>query len=79
MASPARISSARIPNVVHSVRLAAGEMVRSMAEARDLVLRGGIDVIQADVSLSGGITGCRRLAGLADLMTEDARDQLGIF
>jgi L-alanine-DL-glutamate epimerase-like enolase superfamily enzyme len=49
------------------VRLAAGEMVRSMAEARDLVLRGGIDVIQADVALSGGITGCRRLAGLADL------------
>ena len=31
------------------------------------MLRGGIDVIQPDVVLSGGIGGCRRLAALADL------------
>jgi L-alanine-DL-glutamate epimerase-like enolase superfamily enzyme len=49
------------------VRLAAGEMVRSAGEARDLVLRGGIDVLQSDVVLAGGIGGCRRLAALADL------------
>jgi D-galactarolactone cycloisomerase len=49
------------------IRLAAGEMVRSQAEARDLVLRGGIDVLQTDVVLAGGIGGCRRLAALADL------------
>lgn len=49
------------------IRLAAGEMVRSAAEARDLVLRGGIDVVQTDVVLSGGIGGCRRIAALADL------------
>jgi D-galactarolactone cycloisomerase len=49
------------------IRLAAGEMVRSAAEARDLVLRGGIDVVQTDVVLSGGIGGCRRVAALADL------------
>jgi len=50
-----------------SLRLAAGEMVRSAQEARDLVVRGGVDVIQTDVVLSGGISGCRRIAALADL------------
>jgi L-alanine-DL-glutamate epimerase-like enolase superfamily enzyme len=49
------------------LRLAAGEMVRSAHEARDLVVRGEVDVIQTDVVLSGGISGCRRLAALADL------------
>jgi D-galactarolactone cycloisomerase len=49
------------------VRLAAGEMVRSLAEARDLVLRGGVDVVQNDVVLAGGIGGCKRVAALADL------------
>jgi len=50
-----------------TLRLAAGEMVRSQAEARDLVVRGGVDVIQTDVVLAGGIGGCRRVAALADL------------
>ena len=49
------------------LRLAAGEMVRSAHEARDLIVRGGVDVIQTDVVLSGGISGCRRVAALADL------------
>jgi L-alanine-DL-glutamate epimerase-like enolase superfamily enzyme len=49
------------------VRLAAGEMARTAAEARDLVLRGGVDVVQTDVVLAGGIGGCRRIAALADL------------
>jgi L-alanine-DL-glutamate epimerase-like enolase superfamily enzyme len=51
-----------------SLRIAAGEMVRGAHEARDLILRGGVDVIQTDVVLSsGGIGGCRRLAALAEL------------
>ncbi len=49
------------------LRLAGGEMVRNLAEARDLVLRGGIDVLQPDVVLSGGIGGCRRIAALAEM------------
>jgi L-alanine-DL-glutamate epimerase-like enolase superfamily enzyme len=49
-----------------SVRLAAGEMVRTAGEARDLVLRGRIDVLQCDVLFCGGFTGSRRLAELAD-------------
>jgi L-alanine-DL-glutamate epimerase-like enolase superfamily enzyme len=44
------------------IRIAAGEMVRSLAEARDLVERGGVDVVQPDVVLSGGISGTRRVA-----------------
>jgi D-galactarolactone cycloisomerase len=50
-----------------SLRLAAGEMVRESHQARDLVLRGGVDVIQPDVVLAGGIGGARRIAALADL------------
>ena len=50
-----------------ALRIAAGEMVRGLHEARDLVLRGGVDVIQPDVVLAGGLGGCRRIAGLADL------------
>jgi D-galactarolactone cycloisomerase len=50
-----------------SLRIAAGEMVRTAAQARDLVLRGGVDVVQPDVVLAGGIGGCRRIAALADL------------
>jgi L-alanine-DL-glutamate epimerase-like enolase superfamily enzyme len=41
--------------------------VRGLHEARDLLLRGGVDVIQPDVVLAGGIGGCRRIAALADL------------
>ena len=47
------------------VRIAAGEMVRTAAEARDLVLRGKVDVVQTDVVLTGGITGGRRVSELA--------------
>ena len=50
-----------------SLRIAAGEMVRGLHEARDLVLRGGVDVVQPDVVLAGGIGGCRRIAALAGL------------
>lgn len=49
------------------IRLAGGEMVRNLHEARDLVLRGGIDVLQPDVVLTGGIGGCRRIAALAEM------------
>jgi L-alanine-DL-glutamate epimerase-like enolase superfamily enzyme len=49
------------------LRLAAGEFVRGAHEARDLVLRGGLDVVQTDVVLVGGIGGCRRIAAMADL------------
>ncbi len=43
------------------IRIAAGEMVRSLGEACALVERGGVDVVQPDVVLSGGMTGARRI------------------
>src|SRR5436305_1679832 len=54
----ALVASTRVP-------IAAGEMVRQEHEARDLLIRGGIAVIQCDVLFCGGIGGCRRIAGLA--------------
>jgi L-alanine-DL-glutamate epimerase-like enolase superfamily enzyme len=50
-----------------SLRIAAGEMVRDAAAARDLIVRGGVDLIQPDVVLAGGIGGARRIAAVADL------------
>jgi L-alanine-DL-glutamate epimerase-like enolase superfamily enzyme len=50
----------------NDLRIAAGEMVRSAAEARALVLQGGVDVVQTDVVLAGGIEGSRRIAEVAD-------------
>jgi D-galactarolactone cycloisomerase len=50
-----------------NVRLAAGEMARSAHEIRDLVTHGGVDIVQPDAVLAGGIGGCRRLAAHADL------------
>jgi D-galactarolactone cycloisomerase len=49
------------------LRLAAGEMVRAAHEARELVLRAGVDVIQCDAVLAGGFGGCRRIAAVADV------------
>lgn len=49
------------------IRIAAGEMVREAADARDLALRGLVDVVQADVLFVGGLGGCRRIAALCDL------------
>lgn len=47
------------------VRVAAGEMTRSMHELYDLILQGAVDVVQPDAALTGGITGLRRIATLA--------------
>jgi L-alanine-DL-glutamate epimerase-like enolase superfamily enzyme len=44
------------------IRIAAGEMLRRVGEATDLVVRGRVDVLQADVLFVGGFGGCRALA-----------------
>ena len=50
----------------NGLRIAAGEMARTTAEARDLVLRGGVDIVQTDVVLAGGVEGSRRVAAIAE-------------
>jgi D-galactarolactone cycloisomerase len=50
------------------LRLAAGEMVRHPHEARDLLIRGSVDVVQCDVLFTGGIGGCRQIAAAAELL-----------
>lgn len=47
------------------IRVAAGEMVRTEAEARGLLTTGAVAVVQPDVVLSGGIVGAGRVARLA--------------
>lgn len=45
-----------------SLRIAGGEMTRELYEFRDIIEERAFDVVQPDVALVGGITGCRRLA-----------------
>src|SRR6185295_8390758 len=47
------------------VRIAGGELDREMAELRDLIAEGCVDVLQPDAVSVGGITGLRRVAALA--------------
>lgn len=47
------------------VRIAGGEMVRTLEESHDLIRSGAFDVVQNDVVLAGGITGAIRVAGWA--------------
>ena len=47
------------------LRIAGGEMTRELYEFRDLITEGCLDVLQPDVALTGGITGCRRVAVMA--------------
>ncbi|TDK34518.1 mandelate racemase/muconate lactonizing enzyme family protein [Rhizobium deserti] len=44
-----------------SVRIAGGEMTRELSDFRGIIEERAFDVIQPDVALVGGITGCRRL------------------
>jgi L-alanine-DL-glutamate epimerase-like enolase superfamily enzyme len=47
------------------MRIAGGEMVRSLGETERLVTRGAFDVVQNDVVLAGGFTGAGRVASWA--------------
>ena len=47
------------------VRIAGGEMTRELYEFRDLITEGCLDVLQPDVALVGGITGCQRVGHMA--------------
>jgi L-alanine-DL-glutamate epimerase-like enolase superfamily enzyme len=49
------------------LRIAGGELNRELAELRDLVVEGCLDVIQPDVVSVGGITGLQKIAHLAAL------------
>jgi D-arabinonate dehydratase/D-galactarolactone cycloisomerase len=42
------------------------DSLTSRYEARDLIVRGGIRIVQPDVCRAGGITECKRIAELAD-------------
>ena len=44
------------------VRIAGGEMVRSLAETRRLVMSGAFDVVQNDVVLAGGLVGAIKVS-----------------
>jgi D-arabinonate dehydratase/D-galactarolactone cycloisomerase len=44
----------------------ASDLVYNRWQVRDLLRAGGVDVVQPDLCRAGGITGCRRVAELAD-------------
>jgi len=44
----------------------ASDLVYNRWQVRDLLRAGGVDVVQPDLCRAGGITGCKRIAELAD-------------
>jgi L-alanine-DL-glutamate epimerase-like enolase superfamily enzyme len=48
------------------LEVAAGEYIFTLDDARQLLSRGTVDVLQADVTRCGGITGFLKIAGLAE-------------
>lgn len=48
------------------VRIAGGEMLSELHPFRELLQRGGLDVVQPDVTFSGGILASRKIAALAE-------------
>ena len=59
--------AARLPDTGPERIAVPGERGGPAFEARDLIVRGGVDVVQPDAVLAGGLGGCRRIAALADL------------
>lgn len=51
-----------------TIPLAAGQSEGRMAHFRDMMLAGGIDVIQPNVGVAGGITQCVKIAALAQAL-----------
>lgn len=48
------------------VRIAGGEMLAELHPFRELLQRGGLDIVQPDATLSGGILTSRKIAVLAE-------------
>ncbi len=49
-----------------TVRIAGGEMLSDLPGFRELISRGGLDVVQPDVALSGGILMSRKISIIAE-------------
>lgn len=55
----------------HGCEIAAGEYAFTLDDARRLLASGAVDVLQADVSRCGGVTGFLRIASLCDAFHVD--------
>jgi len=56
----------------------ASDTVFNRWQVRDLLLAGGIDVVQPDVCRAGGLTECKRIAELADAFGKAATPHVSI-
>ena len=56
----------------------ASDLVYNRWQVRDLLLAGGVDVVQPDVCRAGGVTECKRIAELADAFHKAATPHVSI-
>lgn len=49
------------------VRICTGEKLEGMRDFMPFILNSAVDAVHPDLAFAGGITGCRRIAALADL------------
>lgn len=63
---PHDVDGLRLVRAATDAPIATGERVHTVPEFRELISRGLVDVIQADLTHIGGFTGLRKLAGWAE-------------
>ncbi len=63
---PYHASALRRVRAGTTLPIATGERVHEMAEFREMFEHGTVDIVQADLTHFGGLTGIRKLAGWAD-------------
>jgi D-galactarolactone cycloisomerase len=56
----------------------ASDLIYNRWQARDLLLAGGVDVLQPDVCRAAGLTECKRIAELADAFGKAATPHVSI-
>jgi D-arabinonate dehydratase/D-galactarolactone cycloisomerase len=56
----------------------ASDLVYSRWQVRNMLLAGGVDVVQPDVCRAGGLTECKRIAELADAFHKAATPHVSI-
>src|SRR5581483_7443696 len=56
----------------------ASDLIFNRWQARNLLLAGGVDILQPDVCRAGGLTECKRIAETADAFCKAAAPHVSI-
>jgi len=64
--SPADVAGSALVGASLDMQVAGYETEVTLHGFRDLIVHRAVDVVQPDVTISGGLTGCRKIASMAE-------------